>query len=71
MKSQYLFSGKNKKNDSNCPLLKILPRVLRLNNNNNKITQPSIANDYNYTKLQTIYGTKLGTSLKSEYISYK
>ena len=28
MKSQILFSGKNKKNISKCHLLKILPRVL-------------------------------------------
>ena len=28
MKCQILFTGKNKRNVSNCPLLKILPRVL-------------------------------------------
>ena len=31
MKCQILFSGKNKKNISKCHLLKILPRVLRVN----------------------------------------
>ena len=31
MKCQILFSGKNKKNISKCRLLKILPRVLSLN----------------------------------------
>ena len=31
MKYQKLFSGKNKKNISNCRLLKILPRVLSVN----------------------------------------
>ena len=30
MKCQILFSGKNKKNISNCRLLKFLPRVLRV-----------------------------------------
>ena len=30
MKCHILFSGKNKKNISNCRLLKILPRVLRV-----------------------------------------
>ena len=32
MKCQILFSGKNKKNISKCRLLKILPRVLSVNN---------------------------------------
>ena len=31
MKCQILFSGKNKKNISKCRLLKILPRVLSVN----------------------------------------
>ena len=33
MKCKILFSGKNKKNISKCPLLKILPRVLRVKDN--------------------------------------
>ena len=32
MKCHILFSGKNKKNISKCRLLKILPRVLSVNN---------------------------------------
>ena len=33
MKCQILFSGKNKKNISKCRLLKILPRVLSVKQN--------------------------------------
>ena len=46
MKCQNLFSGKNKKNNSVCRLLKILPRVLslKLGNIGRLIISPTVIN---------------------------
>ena len=59
MKCQILFSGKNKKNISKCRLLKILPRVLSVNNEN-----PDRQNDSNIHDLTCAYYSNKESSFK-------
>ena len=53
MKCQILFSGKNKKNISKCRLLKILPRVLSVNQCMRLVTKKNV----------TLQGNKLNHSV--------
>ena len=61
MKCQILFSWTNKKNISNCHLLKILPRVLSI-----KVCTKQIAHESVHGKTYNKTRTKRGISLHTE-----